>query len=39
MKSVFFSILCLALLNIVNACADHQMKHDTQKMMYQSYTM
>jgi hypothetical protein len=39
MKSALFCITCLAILNIVNAFADQQMKHDTQKMIHQSSTM
>jgi hypothetical protein len=39
MKQAIFCILCLALLGIVNANADKQMKQDTQKVHQMGYTM
>ena len=39
MKATLFCIVCLMIAFVINANADKQMHHDTQKMVYQSYTM
>jgi preprotein translocase subunit SecG len=39
MKPALFCIICLCIAFVVSNNADRQMHNDTQKMVYQSYTM
>ena len=39
MKTALFCIISLMILNVVNSCADRQMRQDTPKIIHHSYTM